>query len=483
MKNFLLAVAVLSCLHAQNVVHARTGPGLQAGAAKIDISPETRELRPGDRIRDPLFVRAIVIRNDTDCAVLVGADQVGIGNQIIQSATSRIGQAVGCPPSNILISATHTHSGSTHGIESGGAPSEKRVENAIVDAVAQAAKRLRSARIGFGTTHVYLNTNRDLFTDNRWMQGPNPQGPSDKTVAIIEVLDTNDQPIGVYMNYAMHPISFYLSGVVSADVPGEASRYIERRYAQEMVAIFAQGAAGDQNPLLTRPLYELVAGRTGSPTAANGRLNGPAPWVEMARESDANSRLTDALKAPVPAAGIAAYEAAIANQSELVSGMGAILGESVLDAMRYDIRRLSGEVIIGGASASFQCPGRDRTDSDRPVREGSLPTYVDGLPVTLTEGVLRLGDIHIVYVNGEVYSEIAARLKREAPASQLMMTTLANGMANSGYIYSNAAGSHLTFQVIGSRLQPGCAEDRIVGTALQLISKVGESPPGHEVVR
>jgi len=48
------------------------------------------------------------------------------------------------------------------------------------------------------------------------------------------------------------------------------------------------------------------------------------------------------------------------------------------------------------------------------------------------------------------------------------------GMANSGYIYSDDAYSHLTFQVIGSRLKPGCAEGRIVSTALDLMHRSGE---------
>jgi neutral ceramidase len=92
----------------------------------------------------------------------------------------------------------------------------------------------------------------------------------------------------------------------------------------------------------------------------------------------------------------------------------------------------------------------------------------------LKVGLLRIGDIHLVTVNGEVYSEIATRLKAEAPASKTMIVTLANGSANAGYIYSDAAYSHLTFQVIGSRLKPGCAEDKIVSTALDLMRRSGQ---------
>jgi len=50
---------------------------------------------------------------------------------------------------------------------------------------------------------------------------------------------------------------------------------------------------------------------------------------------------------------------------------------------------------------------------------------------------------------------------------------LTNGGANSGYIYSDDAYSHLSFQVIGSRLKPGCAENKIVNAALDLMGKSG----------
>ena len=63
------------------------------------------------------------------------------------------------------------------------------------------------------------------------------------------------------------------------------------------------------------------------------------------------------------------------------------------------------------------------------------------------------------------------RLKAEAPASKTIVVTLANGSADSGYIYSDEAYSHLTFQVIGSRLKPGCAEGKIVSTAVDLLRR------------
>ena len=121
--------------------------------------------------------------------------------------------------------------------------------DAIVEAATVAKSKLAPARIGYGTTTINLNVNRDLFNRNlEWRQEPNPDGPSDKTLAVVEFLGEDNIPIGVYMNYAMHPINFYLSGVISADFPGEASRYIEELFGDRTVAIFSQGASGDQNP-------------------------------------------------------------------------------------------------------------------------------------------------------------------------------------------------------------------------------------------
>jgi neutral ceramidase len=66
------------------------------------------------------------------------------------------------------------------------------------------------------------------------------------------------------------------------------------------------------------------------------------------------------------------------------------------------------------------------------------------------------------------------KLKATAPTNKTIFVGLANGMANSGYIFSDDAYSHLTFQVIGSRLKPGCAEGKIISAAIGLMHKSGK---------
>jgi neutral ceramidase len=459
-KILFFSATVLITIGAVSAQVQKTAGALRAGAAKVDITPPESSLLPGDSIRDHLFVRAIVIDNGSTCASLVAVESGSLGEP---DTLARASKASGCPIQNIIISSTHTHSGRGRGSPGGDA---KPIGEAVVSAVEQAKAKLRPARIGYGATQVYLNTNRDLFEGQKWYQGTNPDGISDKTLAVVELLGEDNVPIAVYMNYAMHPINFYLTGVISGDFPGDASRYMEKRYPGS-VAVFSQGASGDQNPIFMRPGLKVSGIRLHKPGRADNRIGAMSPWKAVATDQSATPS-SDALKTPISADEMAAYKDAIAEANEFITAEGAIIGESAIEVMKSRASVSPGIPRIWAEQRAISCPGRDRTDNP-PVREGELPTYKDGDPVNLKVGALRIGDIFFVTVNGEVYNEISLRLKREAPVSKLMMVTLANGRANSGYIYSNKAATYLTFQVIGSRLRPGCVEDKIVSTALEMI--------------
>ncbi|WP_206243560.1 neutral/alkaline non-lysosomal ceramidase N-terminal domain-containing protein [Novosphingobium terrae] len=474
------AVAITTGALAQGVAASDSGgvpslsaagaAGFVAGAAKVDISPPANALLHGDRLHDPLNVRAIYVGSGPACAVLVGMDQGNALNPVVATATAQITARLGCPAENVVISATHTHSGNAGGLDGGNSPNPapQRVADAIVQAATAAKAAARAARVGYGTTQVNLNVNRDFYDGNMWMQAPNRVAPSDKTLAVVEFIDARGMPIGVYMNYAMHPINFYLSGVISADFPGAASNYIEKRFPGA-VAVFTQGPSGDQNPLFTRSMLKLSGLRTRSPFGVDQSVESEDGWVGSAHQANANTAQTTAMNTPMRPDEIPAWEQAIAETTETVNMMGALIGESAIDVMRNLTPERASTGVLRGAQANFTCPGRDRLDPT--ARQGTLPPYKDGEPVNLKVGVLRIGNIYLSTVNGEVFNEIGQRLKREAPESRLMMVTLANGRANSGYIYSNAAAEHLSFQVIGSRLKPGCAEDKIVDHVLTLLSR------------
>jgi hypothetical protein len=439
---------------------AAKSPSLMVGTGKADITPPQASLPPGITIRDPLSARAIMVRDGKACAVLVGLDQGGTTEKVMELALPQVRRITGCAESNILISATHTHSGSASAPD--GDP--QRVSDGIVEAVRQASAKLQAARIGFGTVNVDLNGNRDHYDRRqRWVQADNPAGPSDKTMAVTGFIAPDGKPIALYVNYAMHPVSLYMGGVVSGDFAGGASRYLEDRYGTGTVAIFAQGASGDQNPrLLGLPNQLMMAAVNGPPI--DERVGASKPW-DMGPGGGPPP--------PPSARDPQRYARAYADVSAGVDAMAWTIGASTVKLLSSEDFRIGTRSGIEGAQASFACPGRRPTG--RPIMPGGInetPTYADADPVAIQVGMLRIGDVYFASVDAEVYNEIATRLKRQAPVSQLMMVTLANGLAKSGYIYSDAAAERRTFQVLGSRLKPGCAEGAIVDTGLKLIEQV-----------
>ena len=142
------------------------------------------------------------------------------------------------------------------------------------------------------------------------------------------------------------------------------------------------------------------------------------------------------------------------------------LGEEVLHVMRGMDRTDSNVEIYGGVK-TIRCPGRTRTNEGRAGFEG---TYKDADPVEIKLDLLRIGDIAIGGVNAEVFNPIAQRLKKESPYARTMMATLTNGSARSGYIPNDSAYGMDTFEVLSSRLKPGCAESAIVNGILDLMA-------------
>jgi neutral ceramidase len=477
MKKSFLAMCAIGLLSLGGIRLLRAqgaqGKGVRAGAAKVDITPKQNQLTIAtDSIRDHLYVRAIVIEDGQTCAAIVNIDAGGSRDDVVNAAIAKSSALTKCPAENYIVSATHSHSASTAGLGGGGFPDAQTTTAAIVSAVDMAKAKLAPARIGYGKATLDLNVNRDLFNSRlEWRQEPNPEGPSDKALSVVEFVGTDNVPIAVYMNYAMHPINFYLSGVISADFPGQAAKYIEELFDNRTVAVFSQGASGDQNPRLAFSPSFVMRGRQhlGEPETAAP----PAPPVENGSQQGFNAAAAGANRQAIAPEKIDAYHKAIDRTGEYVTMLGQMIATTAVRLMREDIRPVNDSAIWAGQER-FTCPGRERLDAANPARENVFPGYKDGPDVNLKVGLLRLGDINFVTVNGEVYSKIALKLKDAAPANKTIVVTLANGMANSGYIYSDDAYSHLSFQVIGSRLKPGCAEGKIISTALDLMHKSGE---------
>ena len=450
-------LAVMALAAFATTASARSVPGtLRVGAARIDITPPVSRDNPPLHAyeHEKLYLRAIVLDNGQGRAALIAADLGGISEPVWADAARRIAAALKMPVENIILSSTHTHS-DTPASETP-APGTARYGSAFVadvalKAVTEAVARLEPARVGYGTGEAWLNTNRDAVdpVTHRWTQAANLDAPSDRTVAVVSFVRPDGQPIAAYASYAMHPVNGYLAGFASGDFAAATSRYIEQSFGGNMVSVFVQGASGNQNPRWLRPGTNAMASRSGA------RITG----FEMVRED---------IEAPVRNKSVPVRNAdpAVARRlGDYMQAVGIILGEEIIRVMSHT-EHAAANPDIWASQSTLTCPGRKRIDSGR---EGSAGQYEDGPPVDIRLGMLGIGDIAIASANAEIYSEIGQRVKRESPMSRTMLVTLANGRAESGYIPDDESYGHQTFQVLGTRLKPGCADSGIAGGISKLV--------------
>jgi len=426
---------------------------LRVGAARVDITPPVNPGYPpsGKYEHERLYVRAIVLDNGLTRAALLNADLGNMPEDVFADASKQIAGELNCPVQDIIMSATHTHSG----VPAGPPPQQPTAPlvAAMLDAVRQAKAKLQPAQVGFGTGSSYLNVNRDVVSDQThlWTQAPNLNAPSDKTVAVVTFAAPAGDPIAAYVNYAMHPINGYLVGITSADYPGAASRYVEQAFDDKMVMVFTQGASGNQNPLLMRPATNALASKS------DVRITG----YELVRE-DVEAPLREG---KVPHGKL---DPKVADRLERwIESEGQLLGEEVIRVMT-NTRKMSGNVAITGEQKTISCPGRQRINAGR---EGEPGTYKDSDSVNIRLGMVGIGDIALTAVNAEIYTMISQRTKRLSPMAHTVVVTLANGRANSGYIPDDASFGHNTFQVLGTRLKPGCAEQGIANGLVEMVAQ------------
>ena len=228
----------------------------------------------------------------------------------------------------------------------------------------QAKSTLQPARIGFGTGKANVNMNRRApDADGGWMLGNNPDGVSDKTVAVIKVETTSGEPIAIFSNYAVHGTVLGQGNLqISSDLPGAASRIVEAHYAG-VVAPWTSGAAGDQDPIYR-----------------------------------------------------------VGTDFRNVAALGRLLGDEIIRVA--DGIRTSGAARIRGLQKIVTCPGKRTVQNPGPSREYKIE---DADPVSIRLSLLVINDIAIAGVSGEVLTNIGSRLKRESPFNRTIMVTHCNG--------------------------------------------------------
>jgi hypothetical protein len=243
---------------------------LQVGFGVADITPEAGMEMPGGFFRrkgtgvlDKLLAVACVIHDGTTPVALVGIDTLFIGRPTVEIARRTITADTKIPGDNVLIGASHTHTGgpiaSCLGCEANPAY-EKKVADAIAEAVKGAWSRLHAAEVGVGTGRedgISFNR-RFLMRDGREITHPGkpgtphhadivaPAGPIDPDVGVLAVRTPGTTPKvrGVIVNFACH--STVVGGdKFSPDYAGYLRKHLQAHYGEDTPVVFLLGPCGD----------------------------------------------------------------------------------------------------------------------------------------------------------------------------------------------------------------------------------------------
>lgn len=273
MKTVIRVGANLSCcllilgimpVCAQDGVQFRVESNLRAGVAKVEITPPADtpvvgHVRPVSGVRDPLRAGVILLANEQTRAAVVTLDLISAPQEMVNAMRDIISQKTETPRENILVAASHNHSGPGWSAESSWS---RDVVARIGDAAAVAAGEMRPVSIGYGEDRIDFNINRRKVINGRAIVRLDPDGPCDHRVKILRFDDGRTlEPACILMHAVCHPCVFtwgdkltppFPNGLpkISADFPGEAQTFVEGVYGAATKVMFLQGCAGDIRPNL-----------------------------------------------------------------------------------------------------------------------------------------------------------------------------------------------------------------------------------------
>ena len=427
------------------------GGRLRAGAYAQDITPQKFPIsvngglqdRQALRAHDPLHARCLVLEDGKTALALVVVDSCMIPREILDKAKTLAAKKTGIPPSNMLISATHTHTAPTVGGVFQSEPDPDYVQvltERIAEGIVQAQARSAPAQIAWGVAeepHQVFNRrwkmkagviHRDPFggtSDKVRMNPPRaspdllePAGPTDPRVTVLSVQTAQGEPLALYANYSLH----YVGDMppLSADYFGVFATVMRTKLnaGPNFVAMLSNGTSGDIN---------------------NINFREPAPKRQPGEQSRlvAEAVANAALRAVHKATYRSDVRLAVVNR-ELTLGVRKPTAEEVRRA----------EAILARAKEKVL-----RSLEEIYARETVLLAKYPS-EVTLQLQAMRLGDAALAAIPCEVFVEIGLELKRTSPFPLTAVVSLANGY--NGYLPTpehHALGGYETWRARSSYLE------------------------------
>lgn len=257
-----MAAAVLAC---PSPLGERAA--LMAGVARVDITPPLelkaslggygdRMNRPATGVHDRIWVKAIVLRQAEKRFVLVTADMLALPPGFKSAVLDKLNLEAGASGvkwanEQVLLLASHSHTSidmsainpkNDFGIPQLGIfhPALfERTRDLFAKAIGEAAKGGAACKVG--TQSVVLQG---------WNHNRRHGNTATQPELTLTRIDVDDGPLVVLVNWTAHP-TFMDSDAMqfSGDWPGQMQRTVEAVIGRGVSAMYFNGAEGDQSPI------------------------------------------------------------------------------------------------------------------------------------------------------------------------------------------------------------------------------------------
>lgn len=392
---------------------------IRVGMAAVDFTPpvglplmgNVRQDYAAVGTHDPLVARAFAVAGHSGtCVILLVLDLCMITREQTAWMRERIARRCDIPTNNILISATHTHSGpATKRLYSSPSAPEQRITAFLrraSEAAIAAHDDLRPASLWFGTADERSVSfcrrlrGRDGRIHMNW-ELPSTElivGPTSEIDPQVRVLgiDRDGAASGMLVNFSLHPaIIGFADNRYSADYPGALVAALKQSYGPDFHGAFSLGCCADINHIdLAHP---------------------PVPGDEYTVAERIGTRLAQV------AADTASHGSRITGTPIYVSSEYVPLKRLPVDEQTYrwaleTCERLAPEGAVSEIHGiSNELSASTWVDMYRCQRE------VDYVEVM----VIRLGELAIVGFPGEMFCEFQRRLIADSPSRYTMCIELA----------------------------------------------------------
>ncbi|HQP98280.1 MAG TPA: neutral/alkaline non-lysosomal ceramidase N-terminal domain-containing protein [bacterium] len=364
---------------------------------------------------EPLLANAMVVRDENTAVAMVSADLLTVPQSMTEEVRQRVSQRCPLPGENILIAATHTHSGpATLELTDGSLASQETLQGitrAITDAIVKAYWAMEPSIIRLSRfTEDSLVFNRRLRMKDgsvrmNWermdpSEIDGPLGPTDPEGFMVSV-SNNGRLRGLLINYALHPA--VLAGEnwdLGPDWPGFLREALARYVGGDVPILYFNGTQGNINHL---DAWDPLQGR--------GLKEAQRIGYVLATAAVSSSFQMQRIDGPVAV-----------SSEELLVNRRSVSAQTVADAEK----RLAA---LGTLTVEGQEDGMPSWFFDKELVEHAGR---QNEPVSLEVQAIRIGDIGFAGFPGEFFVEYGLELKRHSPAEFTIPLGLANGEV--GYV-------------------------------------------------